>query len=111
MPPSIRGRSEDTSFSVLKYRVSELQDSTGKRVVVVVADGLQALADRFRRPGDGEKDALDRIPKEWVDGCGEADVTSLLLEAERAVGFDASDEVEARRIADERDAARGGGDH
>jgi hypothetical protein len=106
---SHRGRSEDTSFSVLKHRVLELQDSTGKRVVVG-ADGWQTLADRFRRPGDGENDALDHITKEWVDGWGEADVPSLLLEAERAVGFDASDEVEARRIADERDAARGGGD-
>ena len=75
---AIRGRGEDISFAALKDRVSELQDLSGKRVVVV-ADGLQTLADRFRRPGDGEKDALDRITGEWVDGWGEMDVTSLLL--------------------------------
>jgi replicative DNA helicase len=86
---AVRGRGEALDFLALKARAQALQDATGGRVVVV-ADGLQTLADRFRRPGESDKDALDRTMGEWVDGWGSLDVMSVVLSHMPKGSFDSS---------------------
>jgi replicative DNA helicase len=76
---AIRGRNEGLGFAELKERVADLQTRTGVTRVLAILDGLQTYAARCRGPAELDKDALDRVTSEWVDGWTTPGVTSLLL--------------------------------
>jgi len=76
---AIRGRSEGLGFAELRKRVDELQSRAGVTRVLAILDGLQTYAARCRSSAELEKDALDRVTSEWVDGWARPGVTSLML--------------------------------
>ena len=74
----LRARGEPMAFAELKDRVVDLKDGADCRVLAVI-DGLQTYADCCRVAGEPEKDSLDRVVAEVVDGWADPQVVSLLL--------------------------------